>query len=240
MLGRVLVGSTLLLALGAAFYALLDRGKLRFNHPGHDEFPVMGVDVSHHQGAIDWSRVRRANQDFAYLKATEGAAFRDPRLRANWDAARAAGLVPGAYHFYSLCKGGTEQAANFVDALAGLRGPALPPALDLEFGGNCTQRPAPADLARQVALFLQQVEAATGCRPLIYTTQDFHAAYLTGRFGHHELWVRNVFRRPRLEAGRRWRFWQFANRGQVDGVTGFVDLDAFDGGVREFEARLCR
>ena len=227
-----------LVALCATLYWLLDHGWLRFNYPHHDEFPVWGVDVSHHQGHIDWPRLQGSDLRFAYIKATEGAAFRDPRLLANWNAARAAGLVPGAYHFYSLCKGGAEQAANFLDALASVQGPALPHAVDLEFGGNCADRPAPRDLAQQVSDFMLRVEAATGCRPLIYTTQDFHAAYPSGR--DHELWIRNVFHRPVLEGGRRWRFWQFANRAQVDGIEGFVDLDVFAGDAAQLQALLCR
>lgn len=233
-------GLTVLLALCAALYWSLDRGWLRFNYPDRSEFPVVGVDVSHHQGDIDWSRLRRADLRFAYIKATEGASFRDPRFAGNWRAARAADVVPGAYHFYSLCKGGVEQAANFLDAFGSLQRPALPPAVDLEFGGNCAMRPAPDVLIREIAEFLHVVETVAGCRPLIYTTQDFHAAYLAGRAGDRDLWVRNVFRRPRLEPGRHWLFWQFANRAHVEGIEGFVDLDVFAGNAREFEARLCR
>src|SRR5688572_25770827 len=123
-------------------YASLERGWLRFNHPRRSEFPVQGVDVSHHQGTIDWLRLRQADLRFAYIKATEGTAFDDPRFVANWHGARAADLVPGAYHFYSLCKSGAEQAAHFLDALASVPRPALPPAVDLEFGGNCANPPA--------------------------------------------------------------------------------------------------
>lgn len=236
----VLSGVLALSICGMALYWLLDRGWLRFNHPGRDEFPVAGVDVSHHQGDIDWPKLPRAGLRFAYIKASEGEAFRDPRFETNWKAARAAGLAPGGYHFYSLCKGGRAQAANFLDALGKVGGAALPPAVDLEFGGNCALRPPAAKLVQEVSDFLQRVEAGTGCRPLIYTTQDFHAAYLAGEMSDHALWVRNVFRRPALEAGRHWRFWQFANRGRVDGVEGFVDLNVFAGDEREFVTALCR
>jgi lysozyme len=93
---------------------------------------------------------------------------------------------------------------------------------------------------REVADFLDRVEAGTGCRPLIYATQEFHAAHLANRWRGHDLWMRNVFRRPVLEPGRRWRYWQFANRGRLEGIEGSVDLDVFAGGTREFDAQLCR
>jgi lysozyme len=43
-------------------------------------YPVKGVDVSHYQGAIDWRALRDSGIRFAYIKATEGARIRDPRL----------------------------------------------------------------------------------------------------------------------------------------------------------------
>src|SRR5687767_5289040 len=60
-----------------------------------------GVDVSNHQGAIDWEAVAADGIDVAYLKATEGGDHVDRRFAASWDAARAAGLDVGAYHFFT-------------------------------------------------------------------------------------------------------------------------------------------
>jgi lysozyme len=51
-----------------------------------------GIDVSNHQGSVDWSRVAADDIRFAYVKATEGGDFVDSRFAANWAGARAAGL----------------------------------------------------------------------------------------------------------------------------------------------------
>ncbi|HEX2267270.1 MAG TPA: GH25 family lysozyme [Actinomycetota bacterium] len=94
-----------------------------------------GIDVSHHQGTIDWRRVAADNISFAYIKASEGTDHRDRRFDVNWSRAGEAGIERGAYHFFTLCSPGDGQARNFLDALPP-DGDALPPAVDLEIAGN--------------------------------------------------------------------------------------------------------
>lgn len=60
---------------------------------------LLGVDVSHFQGAIDWPAVARSGVQFAMIKATEGTGFTDPRYVINREGARGSGLIVGAYHF---------------------------------------------------------------------------------------------------------------------------------------------
>src|SRR5688572_6854506 len=66
--------------------------------PSDARFPVRGIDVSHHQGAIDWHSVKASGRSFAFIKASEGADFRDTRFSENWQRAREAGIFTGAYH----------------------------------------------------------------------------------------------------------------------------------------------
>jgi len=96
----------------------LGRGWWRMNHPSPARYPVWGVDVSHHQGEIDWAAVAKVQQiGFAYVKATEGGDWIDPRFTANWQAARRAGLRVGGYHFFTFCRPALEQARHFLDVL---------------------------------------------------------------------------------------------------------------------------
>src|SRR5204862_3879111 len=104
----------------------------------------------HHNGAIGWRRVKQANVDFAYIKATEGGDFVDASFVANAQGAARAGLPAGAYHFFTLCRPGAEQARNFLAATATAR-LRLAPAIDLEFAGNCAGRPSHADFNRELA-----------------------------------------------------------------------------------------
>ena len=108
-------------------------------------YDVIGVDVSNHQGDIDWSLLARTDIAFAYLKATEGGDFRDRRFQANWDGARKAGLPRGAYHFFTQCRSGADQARNFIGLVPREPG-ALPPVLDLEDMGTCRSGPQVVNL----------------------------------------------------------------------------------------------
>lgn len=76
------------------------------------------VDVSNHQGDIDWRAVARDDIRFAYLKATEGGDFIDKRFEKNWTGAGSADIDRGAYHFFTLCRPGVDQARNFLRAAA--------------------------------------------------------------------------------------------------------------------------
>ena len=69
-------------------------------------FLCYGIDVSHHQGKIDWARVAESSAESGYpirfviMKATESDTFTDPDYQVNITNARNAGLVCGVYHFY--------------------------------------------------------------------------------------------------------------------------------------------
>src|SRR2546423_11084013 len=116
------------------------------NAPSRSQYPVRGIDVSHHQGKIDWSGVKASGIQFAYIKATEGADFTDATFAENWTNSNAAGIVRGAYHFFTLGISGQSQAAHFLATVPADAG-ALPPAIDLEFSGyNKKRRPPPPEI----------------------------------------------------------------------------------------------
>jgi lysozyme len=214
-------------------YVLFSHGYVRFVYLSHAELPVRGVDVSHHQGRMDWARIRAAGYEFAYIKATEGETFRDSTYLRNRDEARRAGLVTGPYHFFTLCTAGRAQALNLLSVQAGDDGPSLPPAVDLEFGGNCGDRPPRDSVRAEVRRFLAAADSAFGRPAVLYVTPEFHAEYLAGDTGH-PLWVRSVYHRPRYAGA--WTFWQYAATGRLPGVRGLIDLDAFHGTRAEFAA----
>ena len=217
-----ILGAAALLAFGLAVVAAIFWWFPRFE-PDPSRYPVRGIDVSHHQGAIDWRAVAADNVTFAYLKASEGADHSDDRFAENWRAARAAGLRVGAYHYFTLCRSGRKQAENFLAATP-RAADALPAAVDLEFGGNCGARPDGAAMRRQVDDFLDAVEARDGKPAIFYVTPEFWAAYGPD-LPQRRIWRRSIVLRPE----RPWTLWQFHNRGQVKGVRAPVDLNVFDG-----------
>jgi lysozyme len=213
----------LLLAVLGAIVALPAWWWFRGFRPDRDRYPIRGIDVSHHQGVIDWKKVAGDDVAFAYLKATEGGDFRDRAFVRNWRDARGAGISVGAYHFFTFCRPGTDQAANFL-AVVPVEADALPPAVDLEFGGNCGRTPDAATMRRELDAFLAPVERAYGKPALLYVTPEFLDAY-SKQLPTRALWRRSILRKP--DDAAPWRIWQYHNRGRVDGIAGPVDLNVF-------------
>ena len=178
------------------------------------------LDVARYQHRIDWRAVKGDGIAGAYVKASEGGDLVDPRFADNWVGLNKAGLERGAYHFFTLCRHGAEQAANFL-AAAPPTPDALAPALDLEFAGNRALRPARADLLAELRAFLGPVEKAWGRPVVLYTIDNLDGQYgVRAAFGR-PAWVRSLGVRP----GGRWRLWQASNRATVAGIDGRVDLN---------------
>ncbi len=91
---------------------------------------------------------------------------------------RSANIDVGAYHFFTLCRTGQEQAANFLPVVP-INEAGLPAAVDLEFPKNCSQRPPIDVIHRELAVFLDTVEAATGHPVLLYVQDEFDDVYVT-------------------------------------------------------------
>jgi len=242
-MGRILLwtglGFAITLLVAALAVWLYLKGVYRFSYPDAVTYPVRGIDVSHHQRAIDWRRVAAQNIRFVYLKASEGGDWTDPSFGDNLQKAHAAGLAVGAYHYFTLCARGPVQAKNFIAAAPGALD--LPPAIDLEYVGNCAARPQNGRLARELKAFIAIVQAHYGKPPVIYSTQAFFEDYLDAdpAFRAYPLWVRNLFGEAGWSRGRKVMFRQFANHARLDGIDGSVDLDLFAGSKPQF-AELIR
>lgn len=193
--------------------------------PGLDAGERYGVDVSSHQGEVDWERVAGDRIAFAYIKATEGGDFVDERFRRNWDGAAGAGLDRGAYHFFTLCRAGAEQAENFLRTVPS-DPDALPPVVDLELAGNCSERPDRARIERELGAFLERVEAATGQTVVLYVGADFEDRYRIRDELNRPIWHRRVLIRPDVDG---WWIWQFHGSASVEGIEGDADLNVMRG-----------
>lgn len=159
--------------------------------------------------------------EFAYIKATEGGDFVDDWFERNWEGAGAAGLDRGAYHFFTLCRSGNEQAANFLDVVP-MDPDALPPVVDLELAGNCADRPDRTWVERELGAFLEAVESATGQTVVVYVGGDFEGEYQLRDELDRPIWHRRVLIRPDVEG---WWIWQVHGYASIDGINGGADLN---------------
>jgi len=203
----------------------------QFYDPGAS-YPVRGVDVSHHQGPIDWPALAADDTSFAYIKATEGGDWVDSRFEENWRGSRESGVIRGAYHFFTFCRSGIDQAANLI-ATVPVEPGMLPPAVDLEYTGNCEARPTVAAFRAELAAFLDAAEAHYGSRLVAYVPPDFYEAYLAVDPPDMVWWVRSLGWEPTGEPA--WTFWQYFI-GEKDGVAGRVDRNAFAGTLDDLVA----
>ena len=216
---RVLIVTVAVLLVGSAASATAWYVVLPEYRPSLRPGEHYGVDVSHHQGRIDWRRVAGDDISFAYIKATEGETWVDSEFAANWQGAASVGLSRGAYHFFSLCVPGANQARHFLATVPD-DPQALPPVVDLEFG-TCTQRPDPATVEREVSAFVDLVERERGRPVVLYVMRDYTDRYPFLGSLERDRWERRLFRRP----DGPWVMWQVSNVARVDGVPAPVDLN---------------
>ncbi len=188
---------------------------------------VKGIDVSVYQGTIHWNLVKKSGIAFAFAKASEGIALKDPNFSANWYGMEDADIYHGAYHYFGSQKdSGKAQAQNFLEALDGKSYGNLPPVLDFE---KCLIEPSV--LVQEAQVWLQTVEEALKVKPLVYTNPSFGNSTIQGALSDYDLWVANYeVSQPSIPAGwNQWTFWQYSDTGSVNGIEGYVDLDQFNG-----------
>ena len=215
---RLAAGLILLALAGAAGWAYATGWA-----PSTRKYPLQGVDVSEAQGDIDWTTVAARGADFAYLRATIGAARRDATFEHNWSAVKAAGLRRGAIHVWSFCQTGVAQADNFVTVVP-RTDDALPALLDLDFSPDCDARPDRATVIAQLKRFLTIAETHTGEPMLLKISKPVARAYHVSAAIGRPVWETGNFFSPDY-AARPWRMWQASDMRRVDGIQGPVDWD---------------
>ncbi|MFC7548930.1 GH25 family lysozyme [Plantactinospora sp. GCM10030261] len=198
-----------------------------------------GVDVSHYQGSINWTSVRNAGIQFAYIKATEGTTYKDPRFGTNYVGAYNAGVIRGAYHFALPDRSSGATQANFLASNGGAWSAdsrTLPAALDIEFnpyGATCYGL-SQASMRSWISDFLNTYRSRTGRYAVIYTTTSWWTSCTgnwSGPWANHPLWIARWASSPgTLPAGAPfWSFWQYTATGRVSGISGDVDRNYFNG-----------
>ncbi len=214
---------------------------------------VQGIDVSHHQGAINWTTVKNAGIQFAFCKATEGVDFEDVNFDTYMAGAIAAGVPIGPYHFARLNSGETiptdaiDEANDFVDAIQGYYSSSamiLRPVLDLETLPDPPVSPSIKGYTSEwVRDFCNTVEGRLGFAPIIYTGGNTAQNYLEADIANYDLWFAkptstNVYSSAvpptatNIGIWDEWKFWQWSWVGNIGGINP-VDRDVFDGTMQE-------
>lgn len=174
-----------------------------------------GIDVSHYQDSINWSRVaKNTSIEFVYVKATEGASISDKMYKYNMKKAREAGLLVGSYHVYSSRTTAYQQFANFKKTV-GKTEQDLVPVLDIE-AVHCQKL-----YMKRVDKLLELMENEYGVKPMIYTSEKlYNTHFAIPKYKKYHYFIANYKREPAMA----YTVWQYTQHGKQKGVAGFVDF----------------
>ncbi len=203
-------------------------------------YTIHGIDISHHQGSIDWEKLGRNEVDknplsFVIIKATEGKTLLDKNFGYNFRQAGEYLPIRGAYHFFSPSVTGAEQAENFIRNVR-LEEGDLPPVLDIEQSGKLSTD----ELRREALAWLERTEQEYGATPIIYTYYKFKMKYLnTPEFERYPYWIAHYYV-DKLRYEGEWKFWQYTDCGKLDGIKGFVDLNIYNGSMYDLRQLTIR
>ena len=202
---------------------------------------TLGMDVSSHQGAVNWTTAKANGALFAYVKATEGTTYQNPDFAQQYNGSFNVGLIRGAYHFALPDRSSGATQGNFFVSHGGgwsSDGKTLPPAIDLEYnpyGASCYGLSQSAMVAwiRDIA---NTVKSRTGRDPVFYTSTSWWTL-CTGNnatFGNNPLWIPRYGSTTVGTLPASWTFqtiWQNADSGIFPG-----DQNKFNGAFDRVQA----
>ena len=192
---------------------------------------LLGIDVSHYQGVIDWPKVADAGVKFVFIKATDGATVADPMAKTNASGAAAAGLPFGFYHFWRPTDDWRAQADFFLsvidDAAPLANAGILPNVLDIEVGSLSEDNQGDA---------LSWLKAAPGQIAIVYVSPSYARFNLTDpAWIQYSLWSAHYtdLMQPNIDKWPSWMFWQRQGNGTIPGISTPVDIDWFNGSEKD-------
>tara|TARA_R110000824_G_scaffold75239_5_gene190980 strand:+ start:2363 stop:3223 length:861 start_codon:yes stop_codon:yes gene_type:complete len=205
-----------------------------------------GIDVSSHNGTVDWATVATAGVRFAWVKATEGQTHTNRNWTVRYQGAVDNNIAVGAYHFarpdfnkYDNPEADAQaEFKHFRDTLSavgGVKTGDLVPAIDLEAGMK-TDDQYNADWYLE---WLRLTEDEWGIKGIVYTAKWAWSLYMRkaseksrDKFLEYPVWWANYIRKKplvgpeaQLRNWQRWDVWQYSGHGACPGIKGHVDLN---------------
>lgn len=186
-----------------------------------------GIDVSRHQGDIDWDSVN-PSIDFAMIRAGFGKNNIDAKARRNVSECERLGIPYGLYWFsYALQPEMAKKEAEHLIEFIGEHKPEYPIVYDFEYDTVTHATKNGVSISRQFVLGCTE----EFCRTLeehrfyamFYTNQDYYQRYYQASkvAEKYDMW----YARYSQSAGRKVTLWQYSDKGKLPGISGYVDLD---------------
>ena len=212
---------------------------------------ILGIDVSAYQGTINWTDVHSSGVDFAFVAATEGIVYQDPDYATYMANGKAAGVQMGAYDEAEPDTDTPAQDANYFWSYAGsyikADGKSISPAVTFTiFEGH----DGTATYTQWFNQWSADVQAKTtnSMNPAIYVSACSGACDLTtnitlvgwlANYNGENIYTGNPWSEcagcDPWGAGV-WTYWQASDTGAIEGISGDVDLDAYNGSLASLKA----
>jgi len=186
---------------------------------------MKGIDISHHNGIIDFEGVKSEGIEVVYIKATEGTTYIDDNMLTNYNGALNAGFKTGFYHFLVGTSAPETQAENFYKNISDKQND-LKPCLDVEVNNF--------DVMDYTLRFIKRFEELSELQLCIYTGGYFANENLDNRLTKYSLWIAHYGVETPMETsvwGNSYDGHQYTDGGHVQGINGNVDLNNFFDGI---------
>ena len=201
------------------------REEKKYSNFEFEDNSIYGIDVSHYQKKINWKKVYKNTNpkiQFVYIKSSEGVTWKDKRFKYNYKNAKANNLRVGVYHFFSPLTLGKDQFMEFKYIYPKDEND-LPVMIDCERMDGSKSK-----YIKELYIMLELCEDYYGSKPIIYSTQRFYNTYLKYKLKDYKLMIgryNNKKNEPELLDNRYWDIWQFTEKGKINGITEYVDID---------------
>ena len=190
---------------------------------------VMGIDISKHNGTVDWNAVKNAGVEFVILRcgyrgSASGVLIEDEKFRTNIKGATAAGLKVGIY-FFSQAVNEMEAVEEASLTLSLIKGHKIsyPVYIDVEAANGRADGLSAAERTKVVKAFCETVRDS-GYTAGVYSNKNWFAEKMdTGAFGNYRIWLAQYTESPTYTG--RYEMWQYSSRGTIPGIKGDVDLN---------------
>ena len=220
--GKVVTGTQIIQGVTYNFGA---DGAIQTNVNGS----TFGIDVSKHNGKIDWNAVKASGVDYviircAYRGSSTGALITDPNFHTNIKGATAAGLKVGIYVFsQAVDEVEAVKEASLAVSLAQGYNLTYPIFIDTEASGGRADKIDVATRTAVVNAFCQTVQNA-GYKAGIYASKTWYEEKLNmSLLGNYKIWLAQYAAAPTYTG--RYDMWQYSCKGTISGINGKVDLN---------------
>lgn len=197
---------------------------------------VYGIDISHHQKEIDWSKVRTYEGhpiQFVYMKATEGTTIQDPKYAYNLEEARKNGFPVGTYHYFVTTTPPETQFQNFEKHVDKEKQDLIP-MVDIEERNKWDSK----TFCKNLKIFLDKIEKHYGQKPMLYSVQNFYNDNAAHCVPEYKAFIgKYSAKSPNLKRKEPWTIWQFTDKARIDGISKPVDIDILNPSINLGELR---